>query len=59
MDESPSALIFLLLGLGGTVAGLVVFDVIWKQRFRGVRRPLVHGKPRPVRPLAQVGRGEG
>ncbi len=41
---SPIApLNFLLMGLAGTAIGLVGFDVAWKHRFRGVRRPLVHG----------------
>jgi mono/diheme cytochrome c family protein len=43
-EESPSTLVFFLLGLGGAVAGLVTLDVIWKGRFRAVRRPLVHGQ---------------
>jgi hypothetical protein len=42
-DDSVAALNFFLLGLGGAVAGLVMLDVLWKDRFRGVRRPLVHG----------------
>ncbi len=41
-DSVPS-LVFFLLGLGGAVLGLVAFDVIWKGRFRAVRRPLVQG----------------
>jgi mono/diheme cytochrome c family protein len=41
-DDSPSALRFFLLGLGGTGAGLAVFDALWRRRFRGVRRALVH-----------------
>jgi mono/diheme cytochrome c family protein len=45
VPASPVALLnFLLLGLGGTVLGLVVFDAAWKWRFRGVRRSLVHGR---------------
>jgi len=46
-EETVAALNFFLLGLGGTVVSLVAFDVLWKERFRGVRRPLVHGG-RPV-----------
>lgn len=42
-DDSPAALNFFLLGLGGSVVGLVSLDAIWKRRFRGVRRMLVHG----------------
>lgn len=41
-DDSPSSLRFFLLGLGGTGAGLAVFDALWRRRFRGVRRVLVH-----------------
>jgi cytochrome c2 len=44
-QESGQAatLIFILLGLGGTAAALVMFDIVWKRRFREVRRPLVRG----------------
>ena len=38
-----ATLIFILLGLAGTAAALVMFDAVWKKRFRGVRGPLVHG----------------
>jgi len=38
-----ATLIFILLGLAGTAAALVMFDAAWKTRFRGVRGPLVHG----------------
>jgi len=38
-----ATLIFILLGLAGTAAALVMFDAVWKKRFRAVRRPLVHG----------------
>jgi mono/diheme cytochrome c family protein len=41
-DDSPSALRFFLLGLGGAGSGLAVFDALWRRRFRGVRRVLVH-----------------
>jgi mono/diheme cytochrome c family protein len=41
-DDSPSALRFFLLGLGGAGAGLAAFDALWRRRFRGVRRVLVH-----------------
>jgi cytochrome c2 len=34
---------FFLLGLAGTGAGFVLFDFVWRRRFRAVRRPLVHG----------------
>lgn len=32
---------FLLLGLGAAVAGLVMFDSMWRQRFRSVRSVLI------------------
>ncbi|MFV1963905.1 MAG: c-type cytochrome [Pirellulaceae bacterium] len=40
----------LLLGLGGAVAGLVLMDSIWKNRFRDVRRLLVRGPRRQGEP---------
>lgn len=42
-DDTPSLLDFFLLGLGGTVLGMVAFDTAFKRRFRGVRRQMVHG----------------
>lgn len=42
-DTAPSALVFLLLGLGGAAGCLVMFNGIWRNRFRGVRRRLVEG----------------
>jgi mono/diheme cytochrome c family protein len=41
-DDTTARLNFLLLGMGGTVIGLVVLDGVWKKRFRGVRRQLVN-----------------
>jgi len=41
-DDTTSLLNFFLLGLGGMVVGLISLDALWKQRFRGVRRSLVH-----------------
>lgn len=38
---SLGALNFALLGLGGAALALVLFDLIWKARFRAVRRTLV------------------
>ena len=38
---SASRVAFLLIGLAGAAAWVFVFDVIWKQRFHAVRRPLV------------------
>jgi hypothetical protein len=40
--DTTARLDFLLIGMGGTVVGLVALDGIWKKRFRGVRRQLVH-----------------
>ena len=37
-----ATLIFVLLGLGGTVVALLLFDVIWRKRLQGVRKPFVH-----------------
>ncbi len=42
-DTSPSRLIFALIGLGLAALVLVLFEWIWRDRFRGVRRPQVHG----------------
>jgi mono/diheme cytochrome c family protein len=41
-DDSPSALRFFLLGLGGTGAGLAALDALWRRRFRTVRQALIH-----------------
>lgn len=40
-DESVALLNFFFLGLGGTVLALVIFDALWKNRFRTVRAALV------------------
>ena len=43
-EETTSARFnFFLLGLAGTGAGFMLFDYLWRRRFRAVRRPLVHG----------------
>jgi len=42
-DDSVAPLAFFLMGLGGMVLILGLFDVLWKNRFRAVRRPLVSG----------------
>lgn len=42
--EAPDRVAFLLLGFVGTAVGLVGADVIWRRRFRSVRRTLVGGK---------------
>lgn len=46
-DDSVRLLNFSLLSLGGAAAGLVIFDAVWKGRFRAVRRPLVQGQAEP------------
>jgi hypothetical protein len=44
--DMSGPLAFLILGLGGSVIGLIGMDWIWRARFRGVRRPLVlHSEP--------------
>lgn len=43
-EASVARFNFFLLGLAGTAGGFVMFDYIWKRRFRGVRRPLIHGE---------------
>ena len=41
-EADPVApLTFFLIGLGGAVFALVVFDLAWQRRFRAVRQPLV------------------
>jgi mono/diheme cytochrome c family protein len=40
-SSQASTLIFILLGLAGAAATLMIFDVLWKGRFRGVRKALV------------------
>ncbi len=45
-DESPSMLTFFLLGTGGMVLGLVGLNAAFRNRFRGVRRSLVHKNER-------------
>lgn len=42
-DDSVAPLTFFLMGLGGMVLVLGLFDVLWKDRFRAVRGPLVAG----------------
>ncbi len=37
---------FFFLGFGGMLLGLVGVQAAWRNRFRGVRRPLVHGHER-------------
>ena len=39
--RSPPFLTSLLIGLGGSLVGLVLLDEFWRKRFRAVRRPLV------------------
>ena len=42
-DASPSSLIFFLMGTLGAMAGLFLMGVLWHDRFKSVRRALVHG----------------
>jgi len=42
-SSQGATLIFVLLGLAGTVLTLLLFDVVWRKRLRGVRAPMVHG----------------
>ena len=42
-ESSPRSLPFVLAGIAAAGALLVLFDIFWRGRFRGVRRPLVHG----------------
>jgi len=39
-----ATLIFVLLGLTGTVVTLLLFDLVWRKRLRGVRASYVHGQ---------------
>jgi hypothetical protein len=41
--DSVGQLNFFMLGLGGAVLGLALADLVWRRRFRAVRRPLVEG----------------
>lgn len=45
-ESMRGPLAFLLLGLGAAVAGLVLFDSVWKKRLRAVRSLLVRGPRR-------------
>jgi mono/diheme cytochrome c family protein len=47
-DSAPGLLIFLLIGLGGTAAALLLFDAAWRGRFTAVRRPIVEAQRREV-----------
>ena len=40
--QQTSTLPFFFLGLGGAVLGFIGADTIWRKRFRGVRKPMVH-----------------
>ncbi len=48
---------FLLMGLGGAAVLLAGFDLIWRRRFRAVRRPLVESVRRRVYAGAVSGSG--
>ena len=60
-DASASRIAFLMMGLLAAAAIVFVFDVIWKSRFYGVRRPLVEAGVSSVHfggPSAGVGTEE-
>jgi len=40
-DSAPHALVFILIGLAGSIGALVAFNRAWSNRFTGVRRRLV------------------
>jgi mono/diheme cytochrome c family protein len=40
-SSQASTLIFVLLGLAGSAMVLMIFDVLWRNRFRGVRKELI------------------
>ncbi len=40
-ENATARINFLLYGIGGAVVLLVLFDLFWNNRFRGVRRPMV------------------
>jgi hypothetical protein len=42
-DTATSTFNFLLIGLGGSVVLLILFDLLWLKRFRAVRKPLILG----------------
>lgn len=41
-----ATLSFFFLGLGGSVAGFIAADSVWRKRFRGVRKPMVDASRR-------------
>jgi hypothetical protein len=43
-DPSTARLNFVLVGLGGTLLMLAIFDIIWNKRLKTVRRALVREK---------------
>ncbi len=40
-DDAPRALVLVLLGVGGAIGALLLFNRAWRDRFTGVRRCLV------------------
>lgn len=42
-EDTGGMVTFFLLGLGGAGIGLVIFEAVWKRRFRSVRRAMVRG----------------
>ena len=47
-EASASILQFLLLGFGGTLFLLVLFDFLWRKRYRASRRPMLRNSRRPA-----------
>lgn len=45
-DPARGSLAFLIAGVAGLAGVLVAFDLVWRRRFRAVRRPLVRGVAR-------------
>ena len=43
-DDSNARLNFFLIGLGGAVFVLALFDGMWRRRFRAVRRPMIEDR---------------
>ena len=40
-STQPATLMFVLFGLSGTVVALLLFDVVWRRRLQGVRKPFI------------------
>lgn len=53
-DTAPRGLVFTLLGLGGAVGAVLLFNRLWRRRFRAVRKPLLRDKRLPARDRANA-----